>query len=64
MSEKETNDGHKRYFQLRCQLANVKRQAIKVELCMVLIDEAMNFADSLKWSMDCMLYEGCIYTDV
>ena len=29
---------------------------------MVLIDEAMNFADSLKWSMDCMLYEDCIYT--
>ena len=29
---------------------------------MVLIDEAMNFADSLKWSMDCMLYEDCIPT--
>ena len=29
---------------------------------MVLIDEAMNFAGSLKWSMNFMLYEGCIYT--
>ena len=29
---------------------------------MVLIDEAMNFADSLKWSKDFMLYEDFINT--